>query len=513
MRSTIRQGHPQSERELVVAWLFVIIYIAVFTILSVVRFNTLHASTYDLGIFTQVIWNTAQGQWFETSLGRSNDVSLVGSYLGNHVRPIFLLLAPTYHLWPDPRQLLILQSVALGVAGIYLYRIACRQIGSPTPALIVTLCYLLYPALGFLNLIDFHPIALTIPLIFLAYWAQLDGKQGLFWGAIVLALATKEEMVIPIGAWGLVTFLQRDKRWSGIWMMALSGIWAYLSFGVIIPHFQGRAYRFWEMWDHIPGFRQLLGNGRGETSLLSHLSPGMTILWLTHLFLPLGFLPILGPSFVVALPSLSYLLLGEESRLRTVGVQYPAVLIPWFFLAIVEGLRWLDQTERHRLYRLGLFLMFAGSIGTNVILNPILRQAQSGTFRRDPHHEEMITALEMIPADASVSTINRLGPPLANRRVLVSFELPAPFRLDHVVMADYVLLNLVDCHSVDVRTSNKRLHYAEMIASVLETRRYRVRYWSDRILLLERGTPSDERVDAVLEYVDKLVEENRPCWP
>lgn len=513
MHPTVRPEDRRIERELLAAWILIIIYVAIFTTLSVVRYNTLHASTYDMGIFTQVIWNTAHGRWFETSLGRSNDTPLIGSYLGNHVRPIFLLLAPIYRLWPDPRQLLILQSVVLGVGGICLFYIARQCIGRSIPALFVTLCYLLYPALGFLNLIDFHPIALAIPLIFLAYWALLEEKRGLFWIAIVLALATKEEMVIPIGAWGMVTFFQKDRRQTGILLMTLTGIWAYFCFGVIIPRFQGRPYRFWEMWDHVPGFGQLLGSSGGESALLSHFSPGMVILWIIHLFLPLGFLPILGPSFIVALPSMAYLLLADRSQLHTVGFQYPAVLIPWFFLAVVEGLRWLYNTLRQRAYRLGLTLMIVGTIGTNVIVNPIFRRAQSGAFRPDPHHEEMVTAIEMIPPDASVSTISRLGPPLAHRRMLISFETPGPFRLDHVTMADYILLDLVDCHTTVAPTKDRRVRYAEMITQTIETHLYRVRYWSGRVLLLERGAPSEERINAVLEYVNELVEEDHPCWP
>jgi uncharacterized membrane protein len=136
---------------------------------------------------TQVVWNTAHGHWFETSLGRATNVELIGSYLGNHVRPILLLLAPFYRLWPDPRLLLILQSIALGLAAVPLYWIARRQAGDSTATLIVACCYLAYPALGFLNLCDFHPIAFSIPCLFLAYWALLEGRTALFWIAVLSA--------------------------------------------------------------------------------------------------------------------------------------------------------------------------------------------------------------------------------------------------------------------------------------------------------------------------------------
>ena len=86
--------------------------------------------------------------------------------------------------------------------------------------------------------------------------------------------------------------------------------------------------------------------------------------------------------------------------------------------------------------------------------------------------------------------MNRLGPSLANRRVLVALEYPPPLRLDHVQQADYVLLDLVDCRNVPA--ADPRAAYADIVTLVLDTQRFRVRYWEDRILLLERGAPSAE---------------------
>jgi hypothetical protein len=52
-----------------------------------------------------------------------------------------------------------------------------------------------------------------------------------------------------------------------------------------------------------------------------------------------------------------------------------------------------------------------------------------------------------------------------------------------------------------------------MTYEILDTQDFGVRYWSDRILLLERGLPPGEEVDEVRAYVDDLVEKKRPCWP
>jgi len=191
------------------------------------------------------------------------------------------------------------------------------------------------------------------------------------------------------------------------------------------------------------------------------------------------------------------------------------VLIPWFFLAVVEGLRRGRRMRcwpsGRRVYRLGLAFMLFGTIGTHVILNPIFLYAQAGIFQPDPCHDQVIEAMAEIPPGKGVATVNRFGAPLINRRIMVALEYPPPLRLDHVQMADYVLLDLVDCRLV--AAPDPRVAYADIVAQVLETGCFRVRYWSGRILLLERGDPSEEEMEEVLDYVADLVEQDRPCWP
>jgi uncharacterized membrane protein len=491
----------------------VVAYAILFSVLSLLRYDTFHASTFDLGIMAQVTWNTAHGRLFETSIDRATNTELIGSYLGNHVRPILLFLAPIYRLWPDPRLLLVLQSVALGLAAFPLYFVVNRQTEDTRAALIVACCYLAYPALGFLNLADFHPVIFSIPLIFIAYWALQEERMGLFWLAVALSLFVKEELVVPVAAWGVVNLLWGKRRRVGLGLVILAGVWAILCFGIIIPYFnEGQPYRFWQLWITLWGGATSGGGGTAQS--IGSASFETIALYLIHLFLPLGFLPFLGyTSFIVALPSLAYLLLGERPAFHSVGYQYPAVLIPWLFLAAAEGLRRLRRGHlagSRRLYRLGLAFMVFGTLGINVALNPVYLYSRAGMFQPESYHDQVTEALAQIPPDAGVATINRFGPQLANRRVLVALEYPAPLRLDHVQMADYVLLDLVDCRVVPA--SDPRAQYADIVAQVLQTNSFRVRYWSGRILLLERGAPVGEEA-AVLDYVSDLVEQDYPCWP
>jgi len=114
------------------AWLAALIL--AFTIaVSAVGFWTYSHYRYggmDLAIYTNVLHQLA----FSPSLGELEGVrgkleglgavdswySSIqgGSYLGDHVEPILLLIAPLFRLWSDPRLLLILQALALGLTAI-----------------------------------------------------------------------------------------------------------------------------------------------------------------------------------------------------------------------------------------------------------------------------------------------------------------------------------------------------------------------------------------------------------
>ena len=77
----------------------------------------------DLGIMDQAIWSTVHGQILhQTICNTISETNCAGSdgitRLAIHVEPILFPISLLYLLWPDPRTLLVLQTIVVA-AGAY----------------------------------------------------------------------------------------------------------------------------------------------------------------------------------------------------------------------------------------------------------------------------------------------------------------------------------------------------------------------------------------------------------
>ena len=169
---------------------------------SIARHNAFNSKVYDLGLHVQVWWNTAHGRLFASSIEVTN-------YLGDHVSPIILLLAPLYRLWPDPRLLLMLQAAALALGAWPLALLARHRLQAswpeqaPLAALGLALIYLTYPALGFVNRFEFHEETLAVPLLLTAFWLHEVKRRGWLSMTLLLVLLVKEDAGLTVAAFGL----------------------------------------------------------------------------------------------------------------------------------------------------------------------------------------------------------------------------------------------------------------------------------------------------------------------
>ena len=499
--------------------LLIIFWIIILASFALIRHNRLNSSAYDLGIYSQVVWNTSRGDLFASSLE-------VNNFLGDHVAPVLLLLSPLYWLWPDAQMLLIVQAIALCLGAIPIYWISQQLIASrqrPTandqpPAasslpLLFALVYLLYPAIGFMNRFDFHTLVLATPLLLFAWSAWDRGRNRLATLFVLLALACNEEVGLTVFAWGMYLILVKKQRQLGITWAVLGVAWSLVAFFVIIPAFRGAS-------NDVNLRYAWLGSDVGDIARTLLTRPGFVLQtqfgdmlrpqFLLKLLLPVGFLALLSPGILaIGLPCLGYNLLSSIPSQSSIYFHYIAPLIPFVFIAAAHGANYL-QTRFS--FSRAQWVLAAWLIGGTLLAwawdNPFTQTVDDPYYgvyalERHPDQSAFAEARALIPPQASVATTMAYAPHLTTRPTLDLFYHKG-VRGDQVfdfLPADYLFL-----HLTDLRWGvNPRLYYA-MIETAIGRDGYQAVYFRDDVALLTREAEVRVETGAVLQRVIDLQE-------
>lgn len=426
----------------------ILLYIVAYSSKSIYHFR-IGVTLFDLAVFDQAFWNATRGTLFYTSL--EGEIS----HFGRHFSPIFFLLLPFYVLRPDPTTLLVLQSVALGLAAIPLYLIAHKRLRHAIPALVVALVYLASPVVHDINIVnEFHEVAFAIPLLFLAFLALEAEQWRLYWVAVIGSLMVKEDVALVVAALGVYVAVAAGHRRVGLATFVTAAVWFVVVVELVMPALRGSL-------GPVPfvGYEYLgdgiFGIAWGSLTRLGELWDVMTAApkreFLKWLFLPVGFLALLAPRVLfIALPGLFLILASTNPSTYAIFERYVAPALPFIFIAAVFGVERLAGWGERLLGKVGhrkphVWLQY-GCVALAVV--PLL----AGTFysqqQLGKHPESLIArgepsphaALAMrlvgaIPSGAAlVIEDHRLLDRASQRRDLFYLSANAP-------AADYVLID------------------------------------------------------------------------
>src|SRR5512137_2205281 len=121
-----RRGSVPGRDILARAWtvgagpLFLVLFVAAAILLAFRRHEAFVTQVFDLGYYTQVVWNTAHGRLFATSLKPP-------TFLIDHFSPLLAILAPLFWIAPDGRTLFVVQMLCLSSAIVPAYVILRRR--------------------------------------------------------------------------------------------------------------------------------------------------------------------------------------------------------------------------------------------------------------------------------------------------------------------------------------------------------------------------------------------------
>ncbi len=506
--------------------LMVAAYVVVFSAVTIHRYQT-YSAFGDLATFEQIVWNSRHGSLFGTTYGQSIfpywsmvldhialPISPESSYLEAHFEPGLLLTVPFYALWPHAETLLVLQSLALGLAAVPIYLIARKTLRYAIPSLLVAGAFLASPALTGINMVDFHGQAFLTLWIGAAVYALYAGRMRLYALFFVLALAMSEVACVTLAALGLYMLVFTTRRRAGVASLFVAVAYFLFVTKALIPFLSPTSdYPFTGYFSHWGGspltLARLLVTNPGD--VLGFIFGIEQIRYVRALMLPVLFLPVLAPDIlVIAGPVLLANLLADSPTQRLMYGHYSASILPLIYVAATVGASRLVAAVRSRLRplhphasvslrSLTAFTFVAFTIVANSQISswPIVNRLGWSSFVAPPNSATISRALALVPEGASVSTTDALATHLAGRRYLYLFPV-------HADDSDYLVLPKDDQTSRIWPLTLEQL--TSYTTTLLRTGAFQVVLDEDGLMVLRRTTVVPLHLEAAaIEDEDRAV--------
>lgn len=473
----------------------------------------------DLGTYNQAIWNILHGTFIHQTIcnivSDTNCYSLNGiSRFAIHFEPILVPISLTYLALPDPKTLLVLQTLVVAMGAFPAFWLARLRLRNEFLAVGIAVLYLLYPALQQAEVFDFHAVTLTAALLmFTLYFMYTRRTLWLFVFAI-LSMACKEEIPLVIAFFGLWSMLFQQCWRSGLALLGLSMAWL----GVVLL-----VYHVASPTGHplLSSRYAYLGSGplqilrnvvtHPRSLLYQHVLENTHRRYLEILLAPAAYLPLLAPwVLVLAVPSLAVNLFSSDPNQYLGLFQYSAEVVPVLIFSTIESIVfivWLVKWYMRQLREARAaavpkveqvsedsplwFSRWAQSIGLSLLLALALFAVvqQDFTYGAMPFsrgfgwpqvtaHDQLAGRIEaMILPSASVSAQSDLVPHVSQRAHIYLFPYGD-------TVADYIFL---DVTSTTYPYNSPK--YITEVKNVLLSGNYGVVTAQDGYLLLKRGLP------------------------
>ncbi|MBN2300899.1 MAG: DUF2079 domain-containing protein [Lentisphaerae bacterium] len=465
------------------------IYITSLSAACHIKFHFFGYGDFDLAHHAQSVRNILRG---------STDCSILGiPFLGNHMALILYAFAPLYAVFPSPLILLYLQTLSLACGAWGIYLLGKKELSERWAAGIAIL-YLAYPPLIYLNLYEFHPVALAVPFLI---WTTLTYKRRQFSAFIILlflSMLCQENISLVAIAWGAYAAIEKAPQ-RYIWTPAIVGaIYFVLMIFIVMPRLNNNMIQFTRLYGH-------LGNSLTDVFSTILLHPIRTcsfalssakLIFLNALLAPVAYTSILAPTGLM--PALfvgAQRMLSQRASESTILFHYQAEFIPFIFLSCIYGIR-KARNSQHRIVAPALLttliifpiaaIISMGSMTT--VMNTLSPQSYDPTMRKFGN-----SFLRQIPPDARVMATFNFLPKLANHKELYSLHhvYDGYYTLSDirypVPEVDYILIDTMDHLTFSTHGFYGPTQYTNLLAAIEESK-WRVISQRESILLLGANT-------------------------
>ena len=473
---------------------------AVYSLLAYLKYRNYDVGRFDLGNMVQAVYNTAHGRFLEIT---TNDMApRQMSRLGSHVDPILALFALPWLVWPSPVMLLTLQSFIVAAGAWPAYRLGARITRDPRAGALLAGAFLLYPALGYGALNEFHPVTLATTFLLFAFLYLEEDRW--FWAipALMLAVLCKEEIPLVVALLGGY-FALRKRSWRPLLVTAAAAVYFVAVVWWVIPHFNEGQSAFVSRYAAYgdSAFEVARGVLTDPGQTLGDLFAAENLRYWWELLWPFALAPLMSPlTLLIAAPEFVLNGLSSVRFQRSIAFHYTAAEIPFLFAAAVLGLmrlwRWLgggfrrpESAMTHEAVSrptLGLIVLVTAVVG-NFVLGPLPfslpgAQYEGRDYARRGHSVVLDEALAMIPDGVSISVTNGAGGHLSDRRVVYTFP--------YYEGAEWVITDQTRPFIFD---RENRLAYDEALTRILFDARYQSVYARDGVYVFRLAAPTRRR--------------------
>ncbi|BBD62459.1 hypothetical protein NIES2109_53030 [Nostoc sp. HK-01] len=413
-----------------VIWMIGISALILF-ICSSLRHELFQSNSFDLGIFDQAAYLISQGK---------PPISTIMGYhiLGDHAAWIWYPLALLYKIYPSVYWLFAVQAIALALGALPTWMLA-RQAGlKDSQTIAMAAVYLLYPLVFNVNLFDFHPEVIALPLILAAVLAARLKQIGWFCLEILLILGCKAVLSFTVAAMGFWLFVFEKRRLHGAIAIFLGVAWLLIATQLIIPNFSGAEAA-------AVGRYSYLGNSVLEIAKNIIYQPGLiagkvfvlsNLEYLLLLLSPViwGFSSVGLKPLVAAIPCLALNLIADYQPQKDLVHQYSLPALPFILLVLISSLAAGKGLIQHkRAIIIWSLIAFLSLAKYTHFFGKYFQYLDTWQATRE--------AIALVKTQGSVITTEKITSHLTHRE-LIQTTSANEANIDNLNTFNYVLLNL-----------------------------------------------------------------------
>ena len=370
---------------------------------ATLRYLSFQWSIWDSGIFSNIIYNMAQGElwWSHYEVHPWAD----------HFTPSIGILAPFYWIYPNFIWVLLAKILSYTLVPLGFWQLAKYQNQQVDRAVFLTLlvssAWLLWykPTVASLWY-EWQPSCLAPPVIVFCFLWLKKKEWFKFSLGLLFLLGLKEHMgIVPVGFGCYLVLLRKEQFWTGLLLiiLGLTALFA-LTYG-IMPFFRGDQPSWsvptLDFWGNIPG----------------------KIIYNWKLLFPLAFLPLLYFRIgIMAGPAIGVNLIAAREEMRSNSYHYDDVAGTLLLIAVLVILSTQNWQKYWKIItnRTQQILLLAWFVGTSIFMPSSIGREVMGAWPTAKHfeiHQELSELRKRYPFDQGVAVQSSLGVHFQQREV------------------------------------------------------------------------------------------------